>query len=44
MIHYRIKPDKIDIEYDNGKDLSFLNRMIGLIDLYNDLKQIEKEI
>ena len=43
MIKYRIKPRKIEIEYDTGLELKYINHVLTIFDILNEVKENEQK-
>jgi hypothetical protein len=42
MIKYRIKPKKIEIEYNTGLELKYIMNILSLLDIINEIKGAKK--
>lgn len=39
MIRYRIKNRTIEIEYDTGRELKYIRKLLDIIDILNEVKK-----
>ena len=39
MIRYTIKNRRIEIEYDTGKELKYISLLLGVINMFNEVRK-----
>lgn len=39
MIRYRIKNRRIEIEYDTGLELKYINKLLELLTMFNEVEK-----
>lgn len=43
MIRYRIKPKEVEIEYDTGLELKYINQILSIFDILNEVRYNEQK-